>query len=317
MNALAFGARIRYTLQADDMGLPLRTALQRAGPAPQACFRIGRFSLTVVLHISTPPQNRSGALESRGVEGWIVRYLKRALEPMEPLKNIAHHTPLDRTTSAGQGAVANGRPAPRFWRGWLARWLAVLALIAGIVMITSGWWLSAIGHWLARPPQVAPVDAIVVLGGRYPYRDQHAIDLYHQGIGQEIWRTGPVELPAGRLVQRARQLAREQGIPEEAYFVLESYSTWDDGQQIAALARERQTRSVLIVTDWAHSRRALCVIGQHLAGREVTVLYDHPRDLAIHPDNWWRDRYGREAVLSELGKMGLYALQYGTLPFGC
>ncbi|MCS6882603.1 MAG: YdcF family protein [Oscillochloridaceae bacterium] len=207
--------------------------------------------------------------------------------------------------------------APRFWHNRLAIWLALLALTVSLVMVTSGWWLPAIGHWLARPTRVAPVDAIVVLGGRYPYRDQHAINLYHQGIGQEIWRTGPVELPAGRLVERARRLAQEQGVPEEAYFVLESYSTWDDGQQIAALARERQTRSVLIVTDWAHSRRALCVIGRHLAGSEVTVLYDHPHDLAITPDNWWRDAYGREAVLSELGKMGFYALRYGAAPLGC
>jgi len=233
---------------------------------------------------------------------------------MEPLKNINHNP---RALLSGQGETVVGRAAPRFWRSRLARWLAVLAFIVGIVMLTSGWWLPAIGQWLARPTRVAPVDAIVVLGGRYPYRDQHAIDLYHQGIGQEIWRTGPVELPAGRLVQRARNLAQEQGIPHEVYFVLESYSTWDDGEQIAALARERQTRSVLIVTDWAHSRRALCVISQHLAGSAVTVYYDHPRDLAIQPDNWWRDAYGREAVLSELGKMGFYALRYGTLPFGC
>lgn len=239
------------------------------------------------------------------------------LELMEPLKRIVDYNPLNRTTSACQGEIANGQSAQWFWHGWLMRWLALLALITCIFMLTSDWWLPAIGHWLARPTQVAPVDAIVVLGGRYPYRDQHAIDLYHQGMGEEIWRTGPVELPAGRLVQRARQLAREQGVPEEAYFVLESYSTWDDGQQIAALARERQTRSVLIVTDWAHSRRALCVIGRHLAGSEVTVLYDYPRDLAIHPDNWWRDGYGREAVLTELGKIGFYALRYGTLPSGC
>ncbi|MFQ3661868.1 MAG: YdcF family protein [Chloroflexaceae bacterium] len=234
---------------------------------------------------------------------------------MEPLKNIGNHNPC--ALPSGQGETVVRQTVARFWRSRLARGLAVLVCIVGIVMLTSGWWLPAIGQWLARPTRVAPVDAIVVLGGRYPYRDQHAIDLYHQGIGQEIWRTGPVELPAGRLVQRARNLAQEQGIPDEAYFVLESYSTWNDGEQIAALARERQTRSVLIVTDWAHSRRALCIISRHLAGSPVAVYYDHPHDLAIQPDNWWRDAYGREAVLSELGKMGLYALRYGTLPFGC
>lgn len=235
---------------------------------------------------------------------------------MEPLKHIAQHN-IGRTTPAGRGEATIRQAASRFWRSRVAVWLALLALIVVLVMLTSGWWLPAIGHWLARPTQVAPVDAIVVLGGRYPYRDQHGINLYHQGMGQEIWRTGPVELPAGRLVERARRLAQEQGVPDEAYFVLESYSTWDDGQQIAALARERQTRSVLIVTDWAHSRRALCIIGRHLAGSEVKVLYDHPRDLAITPDNWWRDAYGREAVLTELGKMGFYALWYRTMPFGC
>lgn len=199
----------------------------------------------------------------------------------------------------------------------MLRLFVLLILTVGAIILTASWWLPALGLWLSRPAAVAPVDAIVVLGGRYPYRDQHGIDLYRQGIGQEIWRTGPIYSPGGRLIEAARQLALDQGVPVEDYFMLESYSTWDDGQQVAALAQQRQTQSVLIVTDWAHSRRAMCVVAQQLAGSGVAIFYAPPPEFPVQVEDWWRHPFGREIVSSELVKIGYYWLRYGTSPFGC
>lgn len=213
-------------------------------------------------------------------------------------------------------ATQRHSPQP-IWQGWMFRSLAIIVLASAAMILTASWWLPAIGLWLARPATVAPVDAIVVLGGRYPYRDQHGIDLYQQGLAREIWRTGPIHSPGGRLIQAAQQLALDQGVPADAYFMLESYSTWDDGQQIAALAREREVQHLLIVTDWAHSRRALCVIRQHLAGSNVTILYDPPRQFPVQAENWWQHPLGQEFVIGELVKTAYYWLRYGTSPFGC
>ncbi|MCS6939100.1 MAG: YdcF family protein [Roseiflexus sp.] len=190
--------------------------------------------------------------------------------------------------------------------------LVTIAILAG----SAGWWLPAIGGLLALPGRPAPADAIVVLGGGFPLRDQHAIDLYREGYAREIWRTG--EMPGGSLiVQKARRLAIDQGVPDSAFVPLITDSTWTDGREIARMARERKVERVLIVTDWPHSRRAMCVINRHLAGTGVVAIYDGPRNPPYTPANWWRDPEGRYIVPGELLKTLYYLLRFGVAPWAC
>lgn len=190
--------------------------------------------------------------------------------------------------------------------------LVTIAILAG----SAGWWLPAIGGLLALPGHPAPADAIVVLGGGFPLRDQHAIDLYRAGYAREIWRTG--EMPGGSVVvQKARRLAIEQGVPDSAFVPLITDSTWTDGREIARMARERQVERVLIVTDWPHSRRAMCVINRHLADTGVVAIYDGPRNPPYTPTDWWRDPEGRYIVSGELLKTLYYLLRFGVAPWAC
>jgi uncharacterized SAM-binding protein YcdF (DUF218 family) len=185
-------------------------------------------------------------------------------------------------------------------------------------MAAAGLGFPRIGGWLDQPPCINQADAIAVLGGN-PRRIQTGISLYKQGLAPEIWHTGDVPYP-GREISFARsaaQRAMEQGVPPEAIHLLATTSTWEDGQAIAALAKERQVQSILVVTNWSHSRRALCTIKHHLAGTGVVIYYTPSLDSRYGPGNWWHYKSGRAIVLRELGKIGLYWARYGVIPWCC
>jgi uncharacterized SAM-binding protein YcdF (DUF218 family) len=112
-------------------------------------------------------------------------------------------------------------------------------------------------------------------------------------------------------------LAVEHGVPEEAIYLVATLNTWGDSQGIAALAKERQVQSILVVTDWWHGRRALCAIKKQLADSEISVYYASPTDSSYGPEDWWQHKNGRVAVFRELVKIGFYWVRYGMTPWGC
>ncbi len=197
------------------------------------------------------------------------------------------------------------------------RLAGILFLTAGLLLVTARLWLPRIGHWLAQPPRVNRADAIVALGGSNS-RTLHSITLYRQGLAPEIWYTGDC-LCSGETIsfaQSAAQFSIERGVPAKAIRLLATTSTWEDGQEIAVLAKERQVQSILVVTNWAHSRRALCVIEQQLAGSGIAIYYAPPNSL-YEPEKWWQHNRGRVAVFKELVKIGFYWVRYGTAPWDC
>jgi uncharacterized SAM-binding protein YcdF (DUF218 family) len=188
----------------------------------------------------------------------------------------------------------------------------VTALLLGV---TAGWWLPGIGHWLAVPPRPGPADAIAVHGGSYEGdydRTLYSFVLYWQGLAPKLWNTGYA------IRERAvTELAHQHGIPPGDFNYLVTNSSWEDGQEIAAMAKRQRVRSILIVTDWWHSRRALCADQLHLVGSQVNVYYKPVQDSPFTPDNWWRSEDGRVLVLSELVKFGYYWVRYGMAPWRC
>lgn len=198
-----------------------------------------------------------------------------------------------------------GRPLRRLAGAALA--LTALALVC-----------VALGRWLLYPSDQRRADAIVVLGGSYPDRAEHGIALYQQGLARELWHTGDVPPPGAKLSQadRAARMAVERGLPPDAIQLLATTSTWEDAQAIAALARERSIGRLLVVTDWTHSRRAICTIRQ-AAGPAVEVNYAPPPSAAYGPGDWWLSPGGIWALRRELPAIVFYWVQYGINPFGC
>lgn len=198
--------------------------------------------------------------------------------------------------------------------------LPLLGLL--LLAVSAPWWLRGLGHWLAgQPPEGQRAEVIVVLSGGGPSRLNPGIEAFQQGGATELWYTGatrPEEARRFNDAAYAREYALEHGIPATAIRLLETSSTWEDGEQIAVASREREPASLLVVTDWSHARRARCVIRYHLAEQPV-ALHGLPVQgpSVSNPDDWWRSEEGLVSVLNELVKLLYYWQRYGLAPWSC
>jgi uncharacterized SAM-binding protein YcdF (DUF218 family) len=191
--------------------------------------------------------------------------------------------------------------------------LGAFAAAVIVALATAGVWLPALGRWLALPATAEPhgADAIVVHGGN-PARTEYGIELYQRGLAPELWHTGYSRNQAHTFLT----VVTNGGVPTPAYHFLATTSTWSDGHEIAETIKNRKLHSVLIVTDWWHSRRALCATEQQLQGYDVAIEFESaPTPAGV--ENWWRDSATRKEVLTELVKLGYYAMRYRMAPWGC
>jgi uncharacterized SAM-binding protein YcdF (DUF218 family) len=74
-------------------------------------------------------------------------------------------------------------------------------------------------------------------------------------------------------------------------------------------------QSILIVTDWWHSRRSLAVLEHHLVNSGIAVYCAPLTDRGHDPEDWWRRGDSRRLVVRELAKIAFYGVRYGVLPF--
>lgn len=193
------------------------------------------------------------------------------------------------------------------------RLIGLFIVVALATVVSAGYWLTAIGGWLAMPAtlQLHPVDAIIVHGGN-PTRTDYGITLYHHGLAPELWHTSY----ADRQALTTLVVVTQGGVPSQSFHYLATTSTWTDGTEIAATIRARKLHSVIIVTDWWHSRRALCSTEQQLQGYDVAISFE-PSPSPAGPLNWWKNAELRGDVGSELVKLMFYMLRYGMRPWGC
>jgi uncharacterized SAM-binding protein YcdF (DUF218 family) len=194
---------------------------------------------------------------------------------------------------------------------WSIRLISLVGIITIVLFVTADCWLPGIGQWLAQTPHIHPADALVVHGGGQ-VRTRYGIVLYQQNLAPEFWHTGHAESQDSIV-----PFITEQGVPGEQIHYLTTDSTWEDGQAIVAFIHERKVQSILVVTEWWHSRRALCSIKQQLHDSEINIYYTPPTDQPYTPENWWQHSKGRSNVFSELLKFVYYSLRYGMSPWQC
>jgi hypothetical protein len=209
------------------------------------------------------------------------------------------------------GRTSALRPAHRFACTLLG--IAAGITICGVVLNYCGQWLS-----IASAP-TDRADAIIVLGGDYPYRINEGISLYKQDIAPEIWYTGNIRSRFAPLstAEFAARISRSRGVPDQAVRLLATRSTWEDGKVIAEIATMRRIRAVVIVTSWYHSRRALCAIRYHLQGSGVVIYYAPTELTPYSADTWWQEPSGWYALVRESAATIYYALRYGQNPWTC
>lgn len=131
------------------------------------------------------------------------------------------------------------------WYGAIGK-LAIAALLIGAVLI---WRAEA---WLHVDVPLEHADVIVVLGGESGQRVIGAAELYHQGVAPKVFVTGSGD---GGLIVRRLGMA---GVPDAAC-ESQSRSTYENAVLTKKALEASHPRSVMLVTSWFHSRRALAV----------------------------------------------------------
>ena len=175
--------------------------------------------------------------------------------------------------------------------------------------------LYRIGQTLTYRPDVRPADVIVVLGGEWPKRIERAAALFQQGLAPQIWITGARN--RGSTASMSVDLARRAGVPADAIAVLSSGNTWEDASVVVAGATREHVRSILLVTSWYHSRRALCVVRQRFSGSTVAVFHDTVPNAQYDQDSWWRYSGGWFRVAREAAAFLWYWAYHGLAPWDC
>jgi len=194
----------------------------------------------------------------------------------------------------------------------------VLALVALGVLVHRPL-LRAAGRALIVEDPRGRADAIVVVAGSTPSREDRAAALFREG-----W--APRVVVCRQFVPRRVQRLLEMGIRPldfqgESVRALEVFGvprsaivalpeaveiTETEVRAVVAEARARSWRRVMLVTTARHARRVKVIWGRE-AGSMVEAGIVVVHDECSAEDGWWRRRRCSEAVLHEyLGLLALY-----------
>lgn len=169
-------------------------------------------------------------------------------------------------------------------------------------------------------------DAILILGGSSTYleRTKKAAEAYKKGVAPKIFLTDD-GLQGGWNKQEQRnpffaELARaeliKQGVAEDAIEILPGIveGTQDEAILLEKTARERNLKSVLLVTSPYHTRRARWTFEKVLQNNNdfVEIGIESPSSglQSPNPSYWWFSARGWNFVAGEYLKTVYYWLFY-------
>jgi uncharacterized SAM-binding protein YcdF (DUF218 family) len=197
--------------------------------------------------------------------------------------------------------------------------LIVLAGLVGLGALLHRPLLRAAGQALAVEDPQRPADAIVVVAGSTPSREEAAASLFREGRAPLVVVSRQFVPPRVRRLldmgirehdfQGESVLALERfGVPRAAIVTLDQpvQITETERALVAAAAHERGWRRLTLVTTWMHSRRVRLIWGRQSDGAIEGDLVP-VADECAPPEPWWRRRRCSEAILHEyLGLLALY-----------
>lgn len=159
-----------------------------------------------------------------------------------------------------------------------------------------------------------PADIIHVIAGD-DYRTDYAIRLYQQGYASQIFFTGGW-CSKHNLYHGAHgvELAMQQGVSRQALAADDTQvtSTYSEALRLKEYIdqAEKPVRSVIVVSDPYHMRRARWAF-RHVLGRDVEVqMAPVPFEQSPYQHRWWTDRLSQRYVQDEYLKMAYYIVRY-------
>lgn len=192
--------------------------------------------------------------------------------------------------------------------------IAGLVLLVAILYLTREPILLAIGDYLVVQDELQTADVIHVISGP-DERTDYAIQLYQQGYARHIFFTGGwCTFHNYYHGQHGQQRALEQGVPPEAIAFDDSEvtSTYAEVVRLREFIAHSQTplRSVIVVSDPYHMRRARWTYRHLLGDRASVQMAPVPFEMLPYQRRWWTDEASRQYVKNEYLKIVYYYARY-------
>ena len=190
----------------------------------------------------------------------------------------------------------------------------ILILIVFIPLCAFLALLGPIGDYLVVEDELQHTDLIAAVSGP-EYRIVYAAGLYTRGLGNKVFCTGGFSEANQRVeASWSKYVATTHGVPEEAIAIDESavLSTHDEAVLLKNYidAHTDTIKSVTVVTDPYHSRRARWIY-QKVLGDDIKVyMAPVPRTRTEFPKQWWTTAASRKLVRNEYVKLVFYYFRY-------
>jgi uncharacterized SAM-binding protein YcdF (DUF218 family) len=168
-------------------------------------------------------------------------------------------------------------------------------------MVLGAFALSRAGVSLRVSDPLQPADAIIVIGGKVPYRAMKGADLYKQHLAAEVWLTmgnrTSAEVKMEQLGVRptlehvySQAVLERLGVPSGAIHVIpgRNNNTATEMKTIAAYARQHRAARVILVTSSSHSRRVRS-LWHRLVGASPQAIVQYTDEEPFNAGRWWRD----------------------------
>ncbi len=186
--------------------------------------------------------------------------------------------------------------------------------LAVLLFLSREEWLLFIGDILIVDDTLHPADVIHVIAGE-DYRTDYAIELYKRGYGEALFFTGgwcKFHLYNHGVHGEERSLA--QGVPLEAIVYDDSKvtSTYMEAGRLNEWIKKSPypIRSVIVVSDPFHMRRALWTYRKVLGDGIEVQMAPVPFEMTPYKRTWWTDPLSRDYVRDEYQKYVYYILRY-------
>jgi uncharacterized SAM-binding protein YcdF (DUF218 family) len=191
---------------------------------------------------------------------------------------------------------------------------AVIVLCIVQFPIFYGFWLTRIGAFLVYKTPLKPADAILVLGGGKIDRVLQGIELFKKQYGRTILFTGeeqyPLYSPPTHWALEAQKVALAHGVPKEKIIAITgSRSTYDDAVLSKKVCEQHKLRSLIVVSEPFHTRRAYYVFRKVYRKEHINVMICPTQESWYDPKHWWQSEAALLATNEEYVKILYYLLK--------
>jgi uncharacterized SAM-binding protein YcdF (DUF218 family) len=112
--------------------------------------------------------------------------------------------------------------------------------------------------------------------------------------------------------EMTREILLSNGVPASAMLAVGTNvaSTFDESRAVRAWAKQTGATSIVIATDWFHTRRARWIFRHELGDTPVKIYIVGVDPIRYQIATWWMSEEGVIQFQNELAKSVFYRIKY-------